>query len=195
MPEVANSGGFKFCGLAQYRQKKVSQFSLGMKQRLSIAIALLHGPPLLILDEPTNGLDPNGMIEVRELLKALNQEKGITIVISSHLLAEMEKLATHIGIINKGSLMFQGTLNELKTKQQQSLSVLLETSDNGKATQIIGDNNLTCRLEAGKFILPAISKQTIANINQQLVNNGIEVYEIKAIKNDLESIFMDLISN
>ena len=184
-----------FVSLPDTGKKKVSQFSLGMKQRLSIAITMLHDPPLLILDEPTNGLDPNGMIEIRELLKALNQKKGITIVISSHLLAEMEKLATHIGIINQGRLMFQGTLNELKTKQQQSLSVLLETSDNGKATQIIGDNNLTSRFEDGKIILPAISKQTIASINHQLVNNGIEVYEIKVVKNDLESIFMDLISN
>lgn len=182
-------------GLPDTGKKKASQFSLGMKQRLGIAIALLHNPSLLILDEPTNGLDPNGMIEIRELLKRLNEEKGITIILSSHLLAEIEKLVTHIGIINKGKLLFQGTLGELKMKQQQLLSVVLETSDHEKTVQIIADNHLTSRLEEDKIILPAMSKQAIAKLNQQLVSNGIEVYEIKAIKNDLESIFMDFINN
>ncbi len=182
-------------GLPDTDKKRAGRFSLGMKQRLSIAVALLHNPSLLILDEPSNGLDPSGMIEIRELLTKLNQEKGTTILISSHLLAEIEKLVTHIGIINKGRLMFQGTLSELKTKQQQLLSVIVETSDNDKATQIIAGNNLTFKLEDGKIILPAIAKQTIAKINQQLVHHGLEVYEIKAIKNDLESIFMDFINN
>jgi ABC-type multidrug transport system ATPase subunit len=184
-----------FVGLPSTGKKKVSQFSLGMKQRLSIAVALLHNPSLLILDEPTNGLDPNGMIEIRELLTRLNQEKGTTILISSHLLAEIEKLVTHVGIINKGRLVFQGTLSELKTKQQQLLSVILETSDNGRAAQVIANNDLTFKLEDGKIVLPAISKLTIANINRQLVNIGLEVYEIKTIKNDLESIFMGFINN
>jgi lantibiotic transport system ATP-binding protein len=184
----------KFVGLPNTGNKKAGQFSLGMKQRLSIAIALLHTPSLLILDEPTNGLDPNGMIEIREILTRLNQEKGTTIIISSHLLAEIEKLVTHVGIINKGQLVFQGTLSELKTKQQQLLSVILETSDNGKASEIIEDNALTFIYEDGKIVLPAISKQTIAKINRQLVESGIEVYEINSIKNDLESIFMDFIN-
>ena len=79
-----------------------------MKQRLSIAVALLHNPSLLILDEPTNGLDPNGMIEIRELLIKLNQQSGITVIISSHMLAEIEKLVTHVGVINNGQMLFQG---------------------------------------------------------------------------------------
>jgi ABC-2 type transport system ATP-binding protein len=109
-------------------------------------------------------------------------------------LAEIEKLVTHLGIINKGRLMFQGTVEELKTRQQQLLSVILETSDNEKACRIIVDNKQTPRVEDGRIVLPAISKQTIAEINQQLVNNGIDVYEIRAVKNDLESIFMNLIN-
>jgi ABC-2 type transport system ATP-binding protein len=135
------------------------------------------------------------MIEIRELLKELNKEQGTTILISSHLLSEIEKLVTHIGIINKGQMMFQGTLDELKNKQQQLLSVVLETGDEVRAIQIIENNNLTFRLDNSKIILPAISNETIAIINQQLVNSGIAVYEIKAIKNDLESIFMDFINN
>jgi ABC-2 type transport system ATP-binding protein len=182
-------------GLSHTGTKKAGQFSLGMKQRLSIAMALLHNPTLLILDEPTNGLDPNGILEVRELLKQLNQEKGITIVISSHLLAEIEKLVTHIGIINKGKMLFQGTLEALKNKQQQSQAIIFDTSNASKTAQIIADNHLEANFMDGKTVMPAASKDRIAQINQQLVNNGVEVYEISVVKNDLEMIFMDLINN
>jgi ABC-type multidrug transport system ATPase subunit len=99
-------------GLTDTGSKKAGKFSFGMKQRLAIAIALLNDPALLILDEPTNGLDPEGIIEMRELLKALNK-RGVTILLSSHLLGEMEKLITHAGIIHKGQLLYQGTLDEL----------------------------------------------------------------------------------
>jgi len=100
-------------GLADTGRKKVRQFSFGMKQRLGIAVALLHRPALLVLDEPTNGLDPHGIIDIRELLKNLNRNEGITIVVSSHLLSEVEKLATHTGIVHQGSMVYQGTLDGL----------------------------------------------------------------------------------
>jgi lantibiotic transport system ATP-binding protein len=174
--------------------KKAGQFSLGMKQRLGIAIALLHHPALLILDEPTNGLDPNGMIEIRELLLRLNRQKGTTIIISSHLLNEIERLVTHVGIISKGTLMFQGSLGALRAKQQQVLSVVLETDDATKAARIIDALGLSCRHDDGKLILPAMPRPRLAEINRILVHEGVNVYEIKGIKNDLESIFMDLIA-
>jgi len=104
----------QWVGLADTGRKKAGQFSLGMKQRLGIAVALLNDPSLLILDEPTNGLDPGGMIEIRELLQQLNREQGVTILLSSHLLSEMEKLVTHTGIIHRGRLLFQGSLDELR---------------------------------------------------------------------------------
>ena len=99
-------------GLTDTGSKKAGKFSFGMKQRLAIAIALLNDPALLILDEPTNGLDPEGIIEMRELLKTLHK-RGVTILLSSHLLGEMEKLITHAGIIHKGQLLYQGTLKDL----------------------------------------------------------------------------------
>ena len=182
-------------GLSDTRTKKAGQFSLGMKQRLSIAIALLNDPSLLILDEPTNGLDPNGMIEIRELLRELNKNTGVTIVISSHLLAEIEKLVTDVGIIHKGRIMFQGSLLELKLKQQQLQSIALRTNNNVQATEIILKKGFTMRIENNKVILPALLKDQIALLNRELVNAGVDVYEICHVSNDLESIFMDIINN
>jgi len=182
-------------GLANTGKKKAGQFSLGMKQRLSIAVALLHDPSLLILDEPTNGLDPNGIIEIRELLRRLNREQGITIVISSHLLSEIDKLVSHIGIINKGQMIFQGTLDELKQKQQQSLSVVFETSDEARTRAVFARYGLAANLEDGKFVLPALPKEQIARINRECVDDGVEVFEISVIRNDLETIFIDMVSD
>lgn len=182
-------------GLANTGKKRAGKFSLGMKQRLSIAIALLHNPKLLILDEPTNGLDPNGIIEIRELLKKLNADLGTTVVISSHLLAEIEKMVTHVGIIHKGSILFQGTLNDLQLKQSQS-SVINFTTDNvDKTKQIITANGLTPLHSNSMVTIPITDNQTIAKINAELVNSGVQVYGIATVKNDLESIFMDLVKN
>jgi len=181
-------------GLERTRNKKANQFSLGMKQRLSIAIALLHNPSLLILDEPTNGLDPNGILEIRELLQNLNQKHGITILISSHLLNEIEKLVTHIGIIHQGNLLFQGTLADLVSKQQQSSFIIFETNDDAKASQLINEFGVVARLEQGKIALPILARETTAAINRKLVENNIEVYQISKVENDLEKIFFDVIS-
>lgn len=181
-------------GLPQTGNKKTSQFSLGMKQRLSIAISLLHSPSLLILDEPTNGLDPNGILEIRELLQGLNKNNGITILISSHLLYEIEKFVTHIGIINKGKLLFQGTLGELVNKRRQNSFIVFETSNNEKALQIIRGFGLNSLIEASKIMTPFLEKHQVANINQKLVQNGVDVYQISKVENDLEKIFFDVIS-
>jgi lantibiotic transport system ATP-binding protein len=182
-------------GLSHTGKKKAGKFSLGMKQRLSIAIAMLHNPSLLILDEPTNGLDPNGIIEVRELLKKINAEKKITIIISSHLLAEIEKMVTHVGIINKGKLVFQGTMEELHLEQMQSAFISIETNNAEKAMQLITAAQITPVLRHGQIIIPNMEKAMIAKLNRSFVENNIEVYSITPVKNDLESIFMDLTKN
>lgn len=180
-------------GLPDTGRKRVGEFSLGMKQRMSIAVALLHRPSLLILDEPTNGLDPNGIIEMRQLLSRLNREDGVTIVISSHLLAEIEKLVTHVGIINRGRMVFQGTMNDLKRKQQQVLSVGVGTNDDETALRIVAEHVPSARLADGQIVLPAMSKEHIARINRLLVESGLDVHEIRAVSNDLETIFMGLV--
>jgi lantibiotic transport system ATP-binding protein len=180
--------------LAKTDKKRSGEFSLGMKQRLGIAIALLHSPKLLILDEPTNGLDPNGIVEMRDLLKKLAADKGITILISSHLLSEIEKFVSHIGIINRGSLLFQGTLSELINKQNQSSFITFQTGDNQKALQIFEKHKLAARIENNKIAVPFTEPEKIALLNSQLVVSRIEVYEIQTVKNDLEQIFFDVIS-
>ncbi len=185
----------KIVGLSDTGKKKAGEFSLGMKQRLSIAIALLHNPALLVLDEPTNGLDPNGIIEIRALLKKLNTEFKTTILISSHLLSEIEKLVTHICIINKGSILFQGTLDELHLKQNKKSIIYFDTDNSVQTMEILKSNNLFPTLLNGLVTIPIVEKEIIAQLNQQLVNNKINVYQIAIIKNDLESIFIDITKN
>jgi lantibiotic transport system ATP-binding protein len=163
-----------------------------MKQRLAIAFALLHEPDLLILDEPTNGLDPNGIHEIRELLQRINKENGTTIIISSHLLAEIEKLVSHIGIINKGELLFQGTLEELHIMQTQHATVQFETSDVDKTQSIFKEKGIDGVVKGEKVILPKLEKSEVAAMIKLLVENGISVYQVAQVKNDLESIFIDL---
>lgn len=185
----------KQVGLSDTANKKVKQFSLGMKQRLAIAIALLHNPSLLILDEPTNGLDPNGMIEIRELLKDLNQQQGISILVSSHLLAEIEKLVTYVGVINKGELVFQGTLEKLLKKQMQTSLVKLQTSNNSKSISILNSNNYISNSEGDKIVVSIASKEQVAQLNKLLVYEGIDVFELVSDNSDLESVFMNLINS
>ena len=181
----------KTVGLENAGKKKVKQFSLGMKQRLCIAVALLHQPELLILDEPTNGLDPNGIIEVRELLKKLNKEFGTTVLVSSHILNEVEKMATHVGIIHKGRMLFQGRLHELQQMKTKQSLLEVETSDNTKAMQLMNEQ-FACQESEGKIILPFQNKEQAATINKLLVQGGVDVYALHPQESDLEQLFMEI---
>jgi lantibiotic transport system ATP-binding protein len=178
--------------LAGTGKKKAKQFSLGMKQRLSIAVALLHNPELLILDEPTNGLDPNGIIDTRELIRRLNREAGVTIIVSSHILAEVEKMASHVGIIHKGKMLFQGTLGALHQMQSGTSVVQLDTSDNDKALGLLQAHGAERR--NGHLVLPMSGKDTTARYARILVQNDVDVYLLQPQQNDLEQLFIDITS-
>ena len=183
----------KMVSLTYTKNKKAKQFSLGMKQRLSIAIALLPKPELLLLDEPTNGLDPNGIIEIRELIKTLNKEQGVTVLVSSHILAEVEKMATHVGIIHKGKMVFQGGLQNLQQLKHKQSFLELETTDNDIALQLLKDFGAE-RLN-GHLVLPFTNKLQSASINRMLIEKGIDVYRMQPQQNDLEQLFLDITSD
>ena len=179
-------------GLTDTGKKLVKRFSLGMKQRLAIALALLPNPELLILDEPSNGLDPAGIIELRELVKTLNKKYGMTIVISSHLLAEVEKMVSHVGIIYKGELLFQGTLPELHSFQENGSKLLINTSDNEVALQILQAYNPE-RVE-DKISVSYVDQNQAAVIQRTLHQNNLDIYLLYPKGNDLEQLFIDLTS-
>ena len=181
-------------GLGDTGSKRAKQFSLGMRQRLGIAAALLHEPRLLILDEPTNGLDPNGIIEIRNLLVDLNRERGCTIIVSSHLLPEIERVATHVGILGRGTLLFQGTIEELHHRRRRVVSVRVSTRDNGAAVSVLQDAGFAARIDDGEIVLPPLAAADIAQANRALVARDLDVYEIHNVRNDLETIFLDLVS-
>lgn len=180
-------------GLQDTGKKKARNFSLGMKQRLGIAIALLGEPEFLILDEPINGLDPMGVVEVRELLKRLNQEYGMTILISSHILSELHLLATHYGIIHKGNLLEQVTVDELNQKCQQFLHIKVDNPE--KAAMIIETTLSTKDFE----VMPdGVIKlfdyvDTPGKISSILVKEGLIIEQFMPMGQDLESYFMNRI--
>ena len=176
-------------GLTEAAKKSAEKYSLGMKQRLGIGLALLNDPELLILDEPTNGLDPNGIIEVRNLIKELAEKQQKTIFISSHLLAEIEKIATHVGIINKGKMLFQGSISELQSLKTSQ--IIIETSDNQAALMLLQGKYPDVKMDLN-IHLPFEDIEQMGFINHFLIQNGSIVYSIYQQKKDLESLFLDI---
>jgi ABC-type multidrug transport system ATPase subunit len=179
-------------GLSDTGKKVAKKFSLGMKQRLSIALALLPNPELLVLDEPSNGLDPAGIIELRQLISRLNGEFGMTILISSHLLSEVEKMVTHVGILYKGSLLFQGSLPDLQQLQQRSSKVSVRTSDNEKASALL--MAYSPAKDGNVLSIDCDGSGQVASINRLLVEAGLDVYLLHPRENDLEQLFINLTS-
>lgn len=179
-------------GLDKTGNKKVKNFSLGMKQRLAIALTLLHDPDLLILDEPINGLDPAGIIHVRELLLKLNREKNMTILISSHILSELEHLATRFVFVNKGRKVADISSQELA--HQASTYYQVQTTDNAKALDFLGQWLGQEKVAAdGKDLIAIYDLEVpLPEIAKRLVNEGFELLFLGSHKNDLESVFLNL---
>lgn len=166
--------------------KKVRQYSTGMKQRLGLALALLRDPDLLILDEPTNGLDPQGIKDFRLLMEQLRQ-MGKTIFLSSHLLSEVEKMATHVGILQEGKLRFSGTIGELNQARMSHLKVQVKVSAASRVSELISSHVL----DNETLILSVNSREELSGYIKKIINAGISVYEVVPQKSDLEEIFLD----
>lgn len=177
--------------LNKVANRLTKEYSLGMKQRLGIAAALLNQPELLILDEPTNGLDPAGIHEIRELIKELPQRYGMTIVVSSHLLSEIDQMATQVGIINNGNLIFQDSIDSLRNRSNSKLKI--EVDDPSVAYDLLKTKQVNCSLENKSIYLPQYNYIVASKINSLLVNNGFSVYKLEEIKDSLEAVFLDLI--
>ena len=178
--------------LTQDRNRRVGQYSLGMKQRLGIAMALLGSPKLLILDEPTNGLDPAGIQEMRALIRNMPAATGATVLISSHLLGEMEQMVEQVGIIDHGHILFEGPLTELQRHSRGN--VTLRLLDPAKAAPILRANGLTAHSDSCVVTLPPLRDSLLADIVQKLAACGAGVVELTPHTKTLEEIFLSLTS-
>lgn len=174
--------------LENQMEKKVKNYSLGMKQRLGIAMALAREPKLLILDEPTNGLDPAGIEEMRGLIKTLPSKYGMTVMISSHILSEIDQMATIIGIINQGSLIFQERMSVLD--EQRKPQIILKTSDDDTAYRFLAKLNPQRTLNG--LQLGALTDEQTGAVVRELCSNNLSVYRVEEHRESLEDIFLTL---
>ncbi len=176
--------------LKKAADKKVKNYSLGMKQRLGIATALLNKPKLLILDEPTNGLDPAGIQEIRELIKAMPKHDNMTVIISSHLLSEIEQMADQVGIINKGELIFQDSIDVLKEKSKPKLHIGVNRAD--QAFTFLKEQGYDAKLTDTRVIMEDADPVFAEKINYTLLSEGFRVNRLEEVKQSLEDIFIEL---
>ena len=184
----------KIVDLERAIKDKVKTYSLGMKQRLGIAQALLHSPKLLILDEPTNGLDPAGIKEMRELLQRLSSETGLTVFISSHILGEMQQMCDRVGIIHKGKIVTIKSVEELlsMTQQEDKTVLLLKSDNNERAASLLSSVNISCRvLDDGVHV--ETTQDRVPEIVRILTYAGLAIFGMdKQETPSLEDVFMKL---
>ena len=179
--------------LTNDQHRKVGQYSLGMKQRLGIAMALLGSPKLLVLDEPTNGLDPAGIQEMRELIRTMPTATGATVLISSHLLGEMEQMVEQVGIIDHGRMLFEGPLTELQRHSRGG--VLLRVLDVSKSVEVVKRRGIKARISMRQpdlLLLPPLEDEPLAALVSALSENGAGVVGVMPQTKNLEEIFLSL---
>lgn len=180
----------EFVGLANTGTMKAGNFSLGMKQRLGLALSLLGKPEILILDEPVNGLDPAGIKEFRDIILKLNKEKGVTFVVSSHLLDELGKIATRYGILNDGKLVDEISAEELQERCKTCL--IIKTDDNEKAAEVLTKAKLMDKHLVSKDKLSMYDHfEDPSLINETLVKAGLKVYQLSFSGNGFEDYFIE----
>ena len=185
----------KLVGMENRIHDKVSTYSLGMKQRLGRAQALLNKPKLLILDEPTNGLDPNGIVEMRNILKALAQKEGIAILVSSHNLAELEQTCDVIGLINNGRLIEYKTMSEIESIIENKQRVQLVCNYPNYAAHMIKNKyGIEANIVGTSIVLP-LQEKNVATLVSFLVHNKIKIYKIKKIQQTLEELYFEMLTN
>lgn len=180
----------KIVHMENQQTKKVSQYSLGMKQRLGLAAALLGNPKLLLLDEPTNGLDPAGIQEMRELICTLPENYNMTVLISSHLLSEIDQMATHVGIIDKGELIFQDKLSNLH--EHSHSRIRLRTTDDKKAALALKQTGISVVFENNSLFINTDSDEIIVKAGYILYGQNIGLLRLEEEQKSLEDIFLNL---
>lgn len=192
VPETQITDVLSLFGLTDAADRVASGFSLGMKQRLGLARAMLHQPELVILDEPTNGLDPAGIKEIRESIRRINIERNVTIMLSSHILSEVEQVATRVGIIHKGQLVDEFSLADFHNRSEQYLEI--KASDTAKACCVLAEKMAiaSCKVTEQGLLIIAGADINAAAINRALIENGIEVSHLSVFKETLEDRFMRL---
>ncbi|TBL79968.1 ABC transporter ATP-binding protein [Paenibacillus thalictri] len=177
--------------LSKEAKRPVKGYSLGMKQRLGIAAALLGNPELLVLDEPTNGLDPSGILEIRELIKEMPKQHGITVMVSSHLLSEVEQMATKVGVIRDGALVFQAPIETLRQRSNSKIRLIVSSPDNALQTVL----SMGCRAELrdAELLLDHVSDDIVSDVVEQLVYARHAIYRVEEVKKSLEDIFIEMV--
>jgi ABC-2 type transport system ATP-binding protein len=191
LPKPSIAEALAVVKLEESARRLVKHYSTGMKQRLGLAMALMGQPELLILDEPTNGLDPAGIHEMRDLIVRLPEELGITVFLSSHLLSEVEQVATQIGIIQKGRLIFQGKPETLHAQLNESVALSVDQPE--KARRALAQAGWTVhRNGSQQLYVKANGPSDAAMINAQLLQAGVNVYQVSLEKPSLEDIFLSL---
>ena len=184
----------KIVGLDQPKNKKklVKDYSLGMKQRLALAFALVKKPRLLILDEPTNGLDPAGIHEIRELIIKLAKEQGITVFISTHILSEVEHIADRVGIINHGQLVYEGEIRKIQSNKWLEVRGDFRGRREAISQVLFGYPCKILEIQEDKLKLTNLADQQISSLLRDLIVEKVPIYEVKQEQETLESIFLNL---
>lgn len=176
-------------GLTAHAHRKAGNYSLGMKQRLGIALALVGDPEILLLDEPTNGLDPEGIREIRELILSFSREMGKTVMVSSHILSEIENIADVVGIIHDGTLRFEGLLSDITG----TASLVLDPLDSAAAARVLGYRSIPFDpAERGQLRLGYVDRQHTAALINGLVNDGVSLAGVQVDQRTLEDAFLSI---